>query len=567
LTCGNDTYAYYLTVANTTDNWIFKSASPTAQRIIIFRVQGAVRSISTLTQPTSPVVPGGTATVSVTLDGSLSTGQAVWLRYSATSNFSSSSCVQMTGSGTSYSASIPASSNTAGSTVYYYAFTSGDGASIAGSDADLYTINLMNNSGSNYSYTVASNFYSKATGDLQNLSNWGTSTDGSGTAPANFTSNGVTYNIRNNATPTIGASWTVSGTGSKIVVGDGSTACTFTIPSGFSYSSTATDISANATVRNQNTGVTSLGTCTVTGTYEHNADGGTIPTATWATNSTCNITGSTGTTDLSGLAQSFFNFTYNCSGGSEFINTSSFSVSNTFSMPSTNAGTITMGNSSVSYTISIKDFNLAGGMFTLAGSSSSGGAVQTLNITNDLNISGGTLDISRSSTGTGAVTVTRNFTHTAGAIQKTDGTASITLNGTTGTQTLESTGQTSLTTTISFSVAGSNAQCVIASGKTFVIGAGTSFTVGNGTSAPDLLVTGTLTNGRTIAHTVTGTITIDGTYNHTAADGGIPTATWGTNSLCNITGPTASADLSGLGQSFYNFTYNCSGGQEPVPLP
>jgi hypothetical protein len=96
LTCGNNTYAYYLSVANTTDNWIFKSASPTAQKMIIFRVQGAVRSISALTQPSSTVVPGGTATVSVTLDGALATGARTTSIISATYPLATDATVTLT---------------------------------------------------------------------------------------------------------------------------------------------------------------------------------------------------------------------------------------------------------------------------------------------------------------------------------------------------------------------------------------------------------------------------------------------------------------------------------------
>jgi hypothetical protein len=316
LTCGNNTHAYYLSVANTTDNWIFKSASPTAQKMIIFQVQGAVRTISALTQPTSPVVPGGTATVSVSLNGELSTGQDVWLRYSS-DDFINSTCIKMVGSGTSYSASIPAGTNSAGATIKYYAFTSGNVASIAGSDADLFTINLMNNTGSNYSYTVASNFYSKSIGNLQILSNWGTSTDGSGTAPANFTSNGVTYNIRNNATPTIGASWTVSGTGSKIVVGDGTNACNFTVPVSLIVTSPATEVSNNATITRTTSEANSWGTFNVNngGKYVHDVNGGSVPTCTWSSGSTFEVTGITSAIDFSsGGIQSFHHVTWNCPG-------------------------------------------------------------------------------------------------------------------------------------------------------------------------------------------------------------------------------------------------------------
>lgn len=63
----------------------------------------------------------------------------------------------MTGSGTTYTASIPAGTNTAGANVSYYVFTSGpNNVATNGSNADFYTINLNNNAGANYTYTVLS---------------------------------------------------------------------------------------------------------------------------------------------------------------------------------------------------------------------------------------------------------------------------------------------------------------------------------------------------------------------------------------------------------------------------
>src|SRR4051794_1284265 len=96
------------------------------------------------------------------------------------------------------------------------------------------------------------NYYSQSTGNLNALATWGTSTDGTGSSPADFTSASQIFNVRNNAAPTIASSWTVSGTGSKVIIGDGTNACTFTIPSGITYSSLATDINNNGKVKNQN---------------------------------------------------------------------------------------------------------------------------------------------------------------------------------------------------------------------------------------------------------------------------------------------------------------------------
>jgi hypothetical protein len=99
------------------------------------------------------------------------------------------------------------------------------------------------------------NYYSKATGGLELVGNWGLNTDGSGTNPSNFTADGQIFNIRNNAAPTIGANWTVSGTSSKIIVGDGTNACNFTIGQTLTVTGSL-DLSANSTLTLQNSTLT-----------------------------------------------------------------------------------------------------------------------------------------------------------------------------------------------------------------------------------------------------------------------------------------------------------------------
>lgn len=152
--------AMYFNVGSTAYNYVFKTANagtnPTGN-FVVFEVQGAIRSVSAVTQAplTSSVTAGSTVTVSAELNGALSAGQQVYLRYSTNSGFASSSVVSMTGSGTTYTGAIPSGVNTAGTTVYYYVFTSGpSNVAIDGSNADLYTINFNNNGGTNYSYTV-----------------------------------------------------------------------------------------------------------------------------------------------------------------------------------------------------------------------------------------------------------------------------------------------------------------------------------------------------------------------------------------------------------------------------
>ena len=147
--------ANYINVSNTGYTYAFRTNGATSKQMIIFEVQGAISTISNVTQSpvAASVCPGGAVTVTATLSGSFSTGQGAYLRYT-NDNFSTSTIVAMTGSGTTYTANIPAGTNTAGANVKYYVFTSGSGLTITSANADFYTINLNNNSGSNYSYTV-----------------------------------------------------------------------------------------------------------------------------------------------------------------------------------------------------------------------------------------------------------------------------------------------------------------------------------------------------------------------------------------------------------------------------
>ncbi|MBS7785667.1 hypothetical protein KIH23_00005, partial [Flavobacterium sp. CYK-55] len=148
--------AYYMNLANpfSATRVVFKTVgSGTSARVAAFEIQGPLRSISSASRNITTPNQSQAVTVTANLDGSLSTGQGVWLRYT-TDSYASSTVVQMTGSGTVYTANIPAQA--VGANVSYYLFTSGTPASITGADADLMTINLNNNSGANYTYTVVS---------------------------------------------------------------------------------------------------------------------------------------------------------------------------------------------------------------------------------------------------------------------------------------------------------------------------------------------------------------------------------------------------------------------------
>ena len=95
-------------------------------------------------------------------------------------------------------------------------------------------------------------YYSKSSGNLNKLSTWGVNTDGSGTAPSNFTASNQTFIIKNNLSSTIDSAWIVSGTNSKIILGDSVNTYNFTIPSAYALTGTI-DVTTNAILTIQNT--------------------------------------------------------------------------------------------------------------------------------------------------------------------------------------------------------------------------------------------------------------------------------------------------------------------------
>jgi hypothetical protein len=172
-------------------------------------------------------------------------------------------------------------------------------------------------------------FFSKATGNLNTLSTWGLNTDGSGTAPTNFTTANRVFIITNTAAATIGAAWTVSGAGSRVQVGNGITGVVFTIPATFAFTGTVD--------------VTNTGSLTI-----QNATNPTI--GSLAAGSTVNY-GSAGNQTI--VNANYFNLTLSGSGRKGFANTTSSSITNlvnistgvTFRLHTVNTLTATLSGS------------------------------------------------------------------------------------------------------------------------------------------------------------------------------------------------------------------------------
>lgn len=96
-------------------------------------------------------------------------------------------------------------------------------------------------------------YYSKSTGNLNNLSTWGTNTDGSGTAPLSFDSSNVTYRVVNNTSPTLGGNLRVNGANSALVFGDGTNAFNLVIGANDTLSCDSMYVQNNITLTNSGT--------------------------------------------------------------------------------------------------------------------------------------------------------------------------------------------------------------------------------------------------------------------------------------------------------------------------
>ena len=154
------TGAFFRNVSSTSNRYIFKTlnagTNPTGTWVY-FELSGNPITVSSVSQnPASgSVIAGENVAVTAVSSGSLPSGQGIYLRYTK-DGYTTSTVVEMTNTtGNNYTATIPGSFITSGASVSYYVFTSGSGLSITGADADLYTINLNNNTGSNYSFTAS----------------------------------------------------------------------------------------------------------------------------------------------------------------------------------------------------------------------------------------------------------------------------------------------------------------------------------------------------------------------------------------------------------------------------
>lgn len=175
----------------------------------------------------------------------------------------------------------------------------------------------------------------------------------------------------------------------------------------FNFTNAITTVGANGTLAAGGVSAATLtstaANLTINGTYEHKYTtvGGTLPTATWADGSNCNIIGYTTVTAHPSYAQSFWNFTWNCPNQTTTITGAigaAWAARNNLNLISTGTGTFVNSGTS---THNMRNIIMSGGTFNLASSTA------TYNITGDFIKTGGTM------TPTGACTFNFSGTSTA----------------------------------------------------------------------------------------------------------------------------------------------------------
>jgi hypothetical protein len=242
-------------------------------------------------------------------------------------------------------------------------------------------------------------FRSQASGNWNATSTWQQSTDGgttwsaATTTPLNtdglvtvqsghtvtITANAAASNLVDNGAITIN-SYTLTpavATINGVVTASGNSA---------TLALTTATVNGTITVSGSSASVTAAGTVVFASgsSYVHARNGGAIPAATWNAGSTCNVTGMT-STNVTGLNQTFGNFTWNCA---------------------SQTGNLTLsGNMVVN-----GDFTLTAGTFALNSASS-----RTLTIGGNYNQTGGIFNFNRGSSGNSNVYLAGNLNNTAGS--------------------------------------------------------------------------------------------------------------------------------------------------------
>ncbi|MFY7886187.1 MAG: beta strand repeat-containing protein, partial [Dolichospermum sp.] len=342
------------------------SAEPTTNGSISF---GATTSTSIVLN--LPTVGDGSNRIIVAKSGSaVDATPADGVSYTANAAFASGSQLGTgnyvvyngTGSGSSL---LTVTGLTSGTTYHFavYEYNVNTGTS----QNYLLTGAATNSQATNSASNATDAFRTAATGDWNNTSTWESFTNGSwmaATLTPDASASAIT--ILNTHTVTVTASVSVDevtvNSGGQITINSGQT---LTIADG-----TGTDLTVNGTLVNSGTlTITGTGTVGAAGTYEHNLGNLTIPTFTWTSGSTLNLTGTWGAssagTTIATLSptSTYQNVTINIGNptADSYISLGSITIGGKLKVMGTGSGAVLAGTSTTLF--SCASYEQTGGIF------------------------------------------------------------------------------------------------------------------------------------------------------------------------------------------------------------
>jgi hypothetical protein len=213
----------------------------------------------------SPLLGSGAATITLWTRSSTTTARSIQIATSTTDALAASfSVVSTQNSGTSTGYTQMSFTFTSGSSIKYVKIINNGGGGVYIDDI------LITSAGTNY--------YNIAGSDVTSVNSWGINTDGSGAHPTNFTTASQLFNIKNTGS-TMSSAWTISGSGSRLIIGDGTTTNSFTIPSSSALAATV-DVTNNATLNIANTSIPTFNTLSSGSTVAYTGSSAQTITAT-----------------------------------------------------------------------------------------------------------------------------------------------------------------------------------------------------------------------------------------------------------------------------------------------
>jgi hypothetical protein len=294
-----------------------------------------------------------------------------------------------------------------------------------------------------FSAVQAATYYSGGSLTPNNVNNWWTNTNATGSHPANFTTAGDVFIIQNSHSMTSAASWTVTGTvqinlggtftgTAAHIINIGSILVSGTCNNNSSQAMVTTTLTVNGTFNNNNLLGINATTITVNGIFNdvisghitgtmtvnsggtYDLKGNTSPviaTATWNTGSNCIVSGITNASSIGGTAQTFYNFTWS-SANSRGLTFSPVTINGSLVISNGGGGRLSLGVTTLAIG---QNFSVSGANTDFAICRNTSAAIT---VSGNMTVTAGSITMSRGS-GTGTINLYGDFTHTGGTITET----------------------------------------------------------------------------------------------------------------------------------------------------